>query len=560
MRGGKTASHLKEDSCELSRLGLAVARLPFLLYLILALAAVLFVADGRDFPHKRGTLLPNWVLLATGLALVLVLMFVVVRRVSAKGIHLEMSKADRVVALVTLVLAVVQLVLVRSYVFPTDWDSGGVKWSAWGLAHREGFDVRYYSTYPNNLLLLRLAQLCMRIAVHFGAEQPIEGVWLFCILNVISCAVALWCVYWTLSRVVSVGCGLTGWTLSILLLWTSPWVAVMYSDAFLLGLTPLAIALLVLARRSQGVRRYVCLGCFGLLTWWGYCIKPQSIFMLFAFFAMGALAILGALRRGGAARSACLRKTALDGLCVVVGVTLALLSAKVATRGLRVCLNDEAQFSAAHFLMMGLNSEKRGVYCQDDVNFSRYFETRAERNAADMRRAAKRVQEMGPAGLADLFLDKTLINYDDGTFAWVKEGTKFFGGGPAFPGPLTALAQSIYYNTGAFFKVFLTYEQLVWLVVLVFCLPALMSGLFKRRAVREETSESTGVARQNDADYLVSYIALVLIMLSCFQLLFEARARYLYAFSPYYVVLAAMGMHLLAKRIFPNRKPPLAQN
>ena len=549
MRNRGTAESTSESPCELSRLGLAVTRLPFLLYLAFALVAVLFVAGDRTFRHKREFLLPNGALLAVGLAVVLLLMLVVVRRTAAKGVRLDLSKADRLIALATLALAVVQLVLVRSYVFPTDWDSGAVKWSAWDLAHREGFNAGYYSIYPNNLLLLRFAQLCMRIAVHFGAEQPIEGVWLFCILNVISCAVALWCVYWTLSRVASVGCGLIGWMLGVLLLWTSPWAAVMYSDAFLLGLTPLAIALLVLARRNEGVRRCVFLCCFGMVTWWGYCIKPQSIFLLFSLVAMGVLAILGALRRGGTARGACMRKTALDGVCVVVGVTLALLSARVATHGLRVCLDDEAQFGAAHFLMMGLNPEKRGVYCQADVNFSRSFGTRAERNAADLKLAAERVHDMGPVGLAGLFLDKTLTNYGDGTFAWTREGSKFFGSGPQFPGLLTPLAQSIYYDTGAYFKVFLTYEQLVWIIVLAFCLPALMGGMLGRRATNGETSTPTSTAHQGDAAFLVSYIALVLIMLSCFQLLFEARARYLYAFAPCYIMLAAMGMHLVAERL-----------
>lgn len=36
-------------------------------------------------------------------------------------------------------------------------------------------------------------------------------------------------------------------------------------------------------------------------------------------------------------------------------------------------------------------------------------------------------------------------------------------------------------------------------------------------------------------------MALVLIMLTCFELLFEARARYLYAFATVFVMLAAMA-------------------
>lgn len=46
--------------------------------------------------------------------------------------------------------------------------------------------------------------------------------------------------------------------------------------------------------------------------------------------------------------------------------------------------------------------------------------------------------------------------------------------------------------------------------------------------------------KENDAENL---IALILIGVSLFLLLFECRARYLYIFSPLYVVLAGIGLN-----------------
>ena len=49
-------------------------------------------------------------------------------------------------------------------------------------------------------------------------------------------------------------------------------------------------------------------------------------------------------------------------------------------------------------------------------------------------------------------------------------------------------------------------------------------------------------------DYNTTVAYLALIGLTIFTLLFEARARYLYLYSPYYIILAVIGIEAVYKK------------
>ena len=72
--------------------------------------------------------------------------------------------------------------------------------------------------------------------------------------------------------------------------------------------------------------------------------------------------------------------------------------------------------------MMGLNPEKKGVYSAEDVRYSRSFVTASERTQANIAVGKQRLQEMGFFGTLKQLAQKMLTLYNDGTFAWGKEG------------------------------------------------------------------------------------------------------------------------------------------
>lgn len=185
--------------------------------------------------------------------------------------------------------------------------------------------------------------------------------------------------------------------------------------------------------------------------------------------------------------------------------------------------------------MMGLNNSTDGVIAGEDVLISASYPTPVERAQYNFAESARRVKEMGFVGLGRHLLRKTLVNYADGTFAWGREGEFYLDVHPAET-TVGRLLQRLYYNRGEMkgdlHPIFATFEQSLWLLLLMFCLIALVAS---------------DCCKQAD----VQIIVLTLIGLTLFETLFEARARYLYAYAPYYVVLAVLGMRSIWLKLSP---------
>ena len=86
-------------------------------------------------------------------------------------------------------------------------------------------------------------------------------------------------------------------------------------------------------------------------------------------------------------------------------------------------------------------------------------------------------------------------------------------------GNISGLLREFYYEDGTYYRVFETVEQAVWIFVLVGGWISSMSMLLKKRR----------------GSYYA--MALALIGITIFEILFEARARYLYLYAPIFVLM-----------------------
>ena len=173
---------------------------------------------------------------------------------------------------------------------------------------------------------------------------------------------------------------------------------------------------------------------------------------------------------------------------------------------------------------MGLNPEKKGVYSAEDVRYSRSFVTASERTQANIAVGKQRLQEMGFFGTLKQLAQKMLTLYNDGTFAWGKEGNFLQ---TVFDPPNTKSApflRSIYYPDGSRYLYFTTFEQFIWLMILLLGAAGLFSSFSHKHAKT------------------LNILWLTWIGLTVFELLFEVRARYLYTNVPLFCVLAAVGI------------------
>ncbi len=502
------------------------------LYFAAALAILVLVLLRGLFDYSRKVYLPvpDLLLLLAALAAVLA-GTAAIRRFRAP---LGKRFAGLSPALFFFFFFLAQVYICYNCYFETGWDVKTVLSTAVSLADdfpmdSEGFPlffIQYFQRYQTNILTTGLFSLFIRLSRYVGIldveQSPYMAILTVqCALSsltgwlVYRCALRLWkrpSAAWAVSLLF---CGLVG---------LSPWMMIPYTDAMGLALPMLVLTLYV----SMEDRRQLPLkwALMGLLAYWGFRLKPQSVICVIAVVLLEAAellkekALLPALRRRAGSLLAFAAVLCLSALAF----NLLLLPA------MGFAPEKESAFGAAHYFMMGLNDETDGAYNEADESFSAGFESRGERSRGDLAEAARRIGDYGPAGLLAHTAKKTLVNFADGTFAWGMEGSFFSQLTELKNRFVSPLLRAVYYQDGAYFSLFACFEQALWLFVL-----AAPLGLLADREARK--------------DRTLRLLALSVLGLTLFETLFEARARYLYIYTPYFILLAAAGWRSLLTRL-----------
>lgn len=189
-------------------------------------------------------------------------------------------------------------------------------------------------------------------------------------------------------------------------------------------------------------------------------------------------------------------------------------------------INQEAALSWSHFFMMGLNEERNGVYAGGDVSFSNSIRNAKERRNQNLIVSAERLKQLGFTGYLKHVKKKLLVTYNDGSYAWSEEGG-FYSLLYENPNQIVSpFLRSIYYADGKWYKHFLTAAQTSWLMLLTLDFFAVFYPVSKEKK-----------------KYL-AILMLSLLGLMLYEILFEARARYLYIYLPINCILAAFGIRV----------------
>ncbi len=454
----------------------------------------------------------SWLMAAVSLSVPLVLGFLASSVLRRSGIDFTDDRVFRrfVLGFVTVLLACQAIVLIGAR-FGTGWD---VWWLTLPRAYTHGDylseSCTYFGGYPNQLFLYAVFS-----AVDMACS--LLGVSSYLVLTVIGC----FCVTIALAGCLFVARELWGSRgalvfapIAFVYLGLNGWIMVPYSDSIGMFFTSAVLYCLVCVRtpmrRAMGVTAFTVVG---------YMVKPTIVFPLLAAVLLIAPCVGRALfeRRGDGLDAAGVRSV-MGVAFSCFAVAAALWGGCTAIKGWAFNADPNRAFSMTHFLMMGANDASGGGYSLADVEYSYSLDSPAERSRANIERWVQRVRDMGPAGVASLGLRKALTNFADGTFAWECEGDFYL----ERRGRIEAVQN--WYGTGevgARSGSGLAYEvlcQTCWIATLIGCAAAPRCG-GSRRAVMQ----------------------LALLMLMVFLLIFEARARYVFLYAPYFVLLAVPG-------------------
>lgn len=417
-------------------------------------------------------------------------------------------------------ISCIQLVIIHETYFTTGWDVRVlIECATDPESHTD-----YLSQYPNQIALFAIFRLVYGLCASAGID---DFYLVLDIIGALSISIGVMLASCAIRKIAGVWVGVFTLVFGGILAAMSPWIAVPYSDTYAALFPAAAFFSYVCIKRPSP--RYFFTTLFSAL---GYLIKPTTVFALVSIALVEGVTQLSnkSSRKCPDMGGRRFKPSVSKACCCLISIAAAAaiaFAAKAGCSSLTPALNEEASFTSAHYLMMGFNTEVKGVYSESDVAYSASFSTKRERNSADYARWLQRVNEMGIDGVAKLMLEKTLTNYGDGTFAWAREGT-FFADTPKAD---TALAKYFGQDDRPW-TAFQMSADFIWFFVLIgICLN------WARRPC-------------NTAEYV---LMCALMCLSVFLMLFEARARYLFLYVPLFVAWSGMGWQELS-RIFEGRR------
>lgn len=485
---------------------------------------LIFFFQNKTYSCKRDFILSNFWILAILLVLfaLCVTVYYFYKRNASVKFPTQKINFDRLISCLTVILFFGQMYVFYNIFFLSGWDVSLIRGAAQAIASTGADSIPdwfygYYSQCPNNLLLMYLGAIMLKInntiGIFSGEYVMMCGVFVCSVINSATC----YLVYKTANLFLSKSSSFIGYCLAVALIGISPWTVIFYSDSVGL-IIPILSFYLYVKPIDKKVLSYISRFCAVFILVVGYFIKPQCVIMLIAIIGIEIFYLL----RGFSFEK--LKKP----LAVVMSIVICYLSVTVAinltNEKMGIEINDNKAFGMTHYMMMGLNQEKGGVYSADDVKFSQSFETVEERKEANIKEIVSRLKNMGVGGYVKHLAKKMLTTFNDGTFAWSAEGTFYLQVPEGLNTKMSAFLKSFYYSYGSRNDYFNLFAQIIWIIVLIgaFC------SAFKK----------TDKSNKKQIDILwISVFGLIL-----FECLFEVRARYLYTFAPIFCVLAILGL------------------
>ena len=505
---------MRKDKKELALSELPLIAVYFLFFIMLTgIIMVCLLFSSVDYPRKIEYLpLPLIILAGEGVLLG------IYKIIQSIGFYSKCVKnKNTFVFLFGILFLILQICIIYNYYFKTDWDVSTLISCAMAIVNGDSMDefTYYFSMYPNNLFIVYIFSKIIKFFSILGFGDGYFGILIF---QSILCAITGFMLFdIIISLKNSICLAWFGYIIYLFLVGLSPWISIPYSDSVALFF-PTAILWTYLRKVNGMVGVFFKYFIIAFLSYMGYKIKPQTFILTIAI-------ILIHIANIAFQKKDCrilLKKFCSKLIMVAIGILCAIFFSTNAINSLNIQVDSEKSYGISHFLMMGMNPEAKGVWAEEDVIFSGSFETSEERTKMNLLKTKERLQTMGCKGFLKQMYCKTLINYNDGTFCWGGEGIFYSEILPEKNTVVSPLLRNIYYNrdyTGKYYLIWSNFVQSIWMSVLLLSLFSIL---------KKKNTE-------------IGIVMLSLVGLTLFELIFEARARYLFCYVPLYILLAVIG-------------------
>jgi len=423
---------------------------------------------------------------------------------------------------VSVIVLLVEAFVAYNTFFYTGWDCAIIQGASENVAKGWSFSnfSGYFSRSTNNILVVYIYGAIRRLVKAIGFLEKDHGVFALIVMQCFVNVVTGLLIFKTLQKATnSKKYAWWGYLIYFVILGTSPWILITYSDSTMLFLPILMIWLwMVQDASSKPYVKVMVFAVLGVLAGIGYNMKPQAVICFIAVLGIELLKVLG-------------DKKVLSGIKIGVGMLLfiiAFMYIKQKTYYSDESLNKDLTLTPYHFVMMGLNTKSDGTFIEEDVDFTASFVTKDEQVAANQEEILRRVNEMGATGLLRHFGRKMVVTYGDGSFGWPNKNdeTLYFyvqmRENTQFP-KIKAALEHLLWEDGVPNSVFRWIKQFFYMGVL---LMISVGAIFLSRK----------------KSMLISLLYLNLLGVFLFEMIFEASSRHIYIYVPIMIVVAVLNL------------------
>ena len=413
----------------------------------------------------------------------------------------------------------------------------------------------YYSRYANNLFLTYIFLNVYKIGEVIGIQN---GYFLLLFIQSIMFSVGGFLIYKIADmyfkekyKIYSI----CTWIIYMLIVGLSPHIVLTYSDGIGMFLSLILTYIIFKLEKDKdknkinddkekdkllqkgSISKIILILLFTNLSILGYYIKPQIIIISIAYVIIKILHISYLTymviknknedrENGRRVRKERIKKEiiyyiVLSILIIITGF-LIYTYIKKANNSMGINVDKEKRFNITHYAMLGWNTESKGVFTVKDENFSGKYEKLKDREKANIEELKRRITEMGLGGVINQIARKILTNYNDGTFSgvatfvYIRKEYNIEG----INKELSKFLKNIYYENGKYNMIYTQIMQCLWIGILIFNMFSYNDG------------KSTKI----------SIVILGIIGLFIFEILFEARSRYIFIYVPLYIFLGVIGL------------------
>ena len=485
---------------------------------------VVIIGNNMDYSEKLklATRLPNQVLLLIALAGMVFCIFLFWK---SKNVVLSFRAnwiTNGVLALIFLALYYVNVWVAKQIAFNLPWDIMITRGVAYEIAHERPLEYFFYlSMYTNNIPISYILGRLYRKAMEMQSYPYVyDFIWIQVNCALISIAGFFSCLLVKkltkkLMPVIAV------FLLYLVLVGISPWKIAPYTDTYGLIFPIICIYFYVCYRKAERLwSKYLCLLLSIAAGMVGGFIKPNLYIVVIAILGNEFVCFLADYKK--------------IWQFVLTEIILAVVLAGggevyknhiIDEIGLDI--NKEIEASWQCYFYMGLNEEATGSYSDDLSLITGEFQTsKSDKNRAALERAFTRMKDRGFWGSIYFYLKKMVMTFNDGLFGWKTE-VWIHEEYPAEITSNTALTQrlrSIFWGNELSYDVggYNALCQLTW-IFSIMGIPGICLCKDKKKE-----------------DYSIFIICFLGIFF--YQMLFEARARYLFVFLPVLLPIAICGI------------------